>query len=61
LDWTPAFAGETNLRHGSFPSFRRKPESSGINEEFGVHTIMALLITPSALKEDTDESTAKEG
>ena len=44
LDWTPAFAGETNLRHCSFPSFRRKPESSGINEEFDVHTIMALLV-----------------
>ena len=33
MDWTPAFAGETNLRHGSFSSFRRKPESSSIKHE----------------------------
>jgi hypothetical protein len=33
LDWTPAFAGETNLGHGSFSSFRRKPESSRIKDE----------------------------
>jgi hypothetical protein len=26
-------AGETNLRHGSFSSFRRKPESSSIKDE----------------------------
>ena len=47
LDWTPAFAGVTNFRHCSFLSFRRKPESSGINEEFDVHTIMALLVIES--------------
>jgi len=44
LDWTPAFAGETNLRRRPFSSFRRKPESSGIKEEFDVYTIMALLV-----------------
>ena len=44
LDWTPAFAGETDLRRPPFSSFRRKPESSGIKEEFDVYTIMALLI-----------------
>jgi hypothetical protein len=43
LGWTPAFAGETNLRHRPFSSFRRKPESSGIEEEFDVYTITALL------------------
>jgi four helix bundle protein len=42
--WTPAFAGETNLRHRPFSSFRRKPESSGIEEEFDVYTITALLV-----------------
>jgi hypothetical protein len=45
LDWTPAFAGETNLRRRPFSSFRRKPESSGIKEEFDVYTIMALSVT----------------
>jgi hypothetical protein len=44
LGWTPAFAGETNLRHRPFSSFRRKPESSGIEEEFDVYTITALLV-----------------
>ena len=44
FDWTPAFAGETNLRHRPFLSFRRKPESRGIKEEFDVYTIMALLV-----------------
>jgi len=44
LGWTPAFAGETNLRPRPFSSFRRKPESSGIEEEFDVYTITALLV-----------------
>ena len=48
LDWTPAFAGETNLRRRPFSSFRRKPESSGIKEEVNVYTIMALLVRPEA-------------
>jgi hypothetical protein len=29
-------------------SFRRKPESSGIKEEFDVYTIMALLVIPDS-------------
>ena len=33
MDWTPAFARETNLRFGFFSSFRRKPESSSIKDE----------------------------
>ena len=45
LDWTPAFAGETHLKHRPFSSFRRKPESSGVKEVFDVNTIMALLVT----------------
>jgi hypothetical protein len=45
LGWTPAFAGETNLRYRPFSSFRRKPESSGIEEEFDIYTITALLVT----------------
>jgi hypothetical protein len=32
------------LRHRPFSSFRRKPESSGIEEEFDVYTITALLV-----------------
>jgi len=44
MDWTPAFAGETNLRHRPFSSFRRKPESSGVMEEFDVNTITALSV-----------------
>jgi hypothetical protein len=38
-------AGEPNLRCRPFSSFRRKPESSGIKEEFGDYAIMALLVT----------------
>jgi hypothetical protein len=51
LGWTPAFAGETNLRHRPFSSFRRKPESSGIEEEFDVYTITALLVISAASKQ----------
>jgi hypothetical protein len=32
------------LRHRPFSSFRRRPESSGIEEEFDVYTITALLV-----------------
>jgi four helix bundle protein len=32
------------LRHRPFSSFRRKPESSGIEEEFDVYTTTALLV-----------------
>jgi hypothetical protein len=53
LDWTPASAGETNLRHRPLSSFRRKPESSGTKEEFDVYTIMALLVrVMSRIKEE---------
>jgi hypothetical protein len=44
LDWTPAFAGETNLKHRFFSSFRRTPESSAVKEGVDVYTIAALLI-----------------
>jgi hypothetical protein len=38
------------LRHRPFSSFRRKPESSGIEEEFDVYTITALLVISSISK-----------
>ena len=59
IDWTPAFAGETNVRHRPFSSFRRKPESSGLREEFDVYTITALLVRVNNVRSSSENDVSE--